>query len=271
MEQNLKEKLALVQKWCEFPIELRDISENEISSDYVESGASITGSNSARAYDENEELKNAATTGNPVEAFKKAPLNGCISVMTMARVKAKFDPTIIDDKEGQKKFNAYSSNLQSAPFFHLKSSEVTHISHSEKDWKKTIDSIVSLFTGISEGDKNAIAKSIANLAAAASSKVKEEQTKNLFIQSTINYSDEIEVLIYWSHITMKYDNGKPTSFDTNVDVSQLKFIFDKQMWPYYAETVLKYNMTFIEDWLKANALPPNKNINKICFYNKNEE
>ena len=41
------------------------------------------------------------------------------------------------------------------------------------------------------------------------------------------------------------------------------------MWPYYALMVLKYNVSFIEQWLKENAIPPQKNVMEtVCFLKK---
>lgn len=64
------------------------------------------------------------------------------------------------------------------------------------------------------------------------------QTKNLFVQSEINYANEIKVFIFWAKIDMIYEEGKSTSTQETVDISRLELQFDKVMWPYYASMFL---------------------------------
>lgn len=271
MNVDVEAKVAAAVKWCQetpevvYPITMGN------NSTYIESGAVFTGSALEEAKVLDKLLQEAMKKNDTlVEAFKKAPLNGCISVMTIARTKSGFIPTDISDPQGTAKFNQYSKNLQSSPFFHLKMSEVSHVEHTEKNWSDTIQKIMNLYTGISQSDKNKIETSIQSLAAAATSKAGTKQTENLFTQSTINYdgSQTIEVYVYWSYIELVYEKGKSTSTQSKVDVTKLQLEFDKYMWPYYAEMVLKYNISFIEEWLKENAQPITNDIKRLCFYHK---
>ena len=266
MSDVIREKVALAEQWCkdaESGCLFQESAENE--SVYCESGAVITGrAEEARKLDG--ELKNAVKAGSPEEAFKNAPLNGCLSVMTMARTKAGFNPTIIDDVNSNSKFLQYSTNLQNAPFFHLVSSDVSHMEHKEKTWDNIINSVLDLYDGVSSEDKDSIKTSLGNIAKAAMNKAGTTQTKNLFVQSEINYSDEIKIYVFWSKIQMTYEGGKSTSTQEVVDITRLELRFDKEMWPYYAPMVLKYNMSFIEEWLKDNAIPPQKDaLETVCF------
>ncbi len=266
MNETIKEKIMLAEQWCEDTNCNYSLQDNsEIEDEYCESGATITGDiNRAESLDG--ELKRAVKEGNPEEAFKNAPLNGCLSVMTMARTKAGFDPTNIDDKDSSNKFSQYSKNLQYAPFFHLISADVSHMEHDEKSWDNVINNVLDLYDGVSSTDKEGIRKSLGNIAKAAMNKAGTTQTKNLFVQSEINYDNEIKVYVFWSKIQMTYDQGKSTSTQEIVDISKLELQFDKVMWPYYASMVLKYNISFIEEWLKENAIPQQKDVlETVCF------
>lgn len=266
MNEAMKEKIMLAKQWCEDTKSIYSPNDSLESEDiYCESGAVITGE-FVEAERLDQELKEAVKAGNPEEAFKNAPLNGCMSVMTMARVKAVFNPTVIDDKDSSGKFLQYSTNLQRAPFFHLISSDVSHMEHNEKSWDNVINSVLELYDGVSGKDKENIRKSIGNIAKAAMNKAGTTQTKNLFVQSEINYADEIKVYVFWSKIQMTYERGKSTSTQEIVDISKLELQFDKVMWPYYASMVLKYNISFIEEWLKENAIPQQKDVlETVCF------
>lgn len=269
MNDEIREKILSAEQWCEdaggVPA-FQVIAENENT--YCESGAVITGER-GEAEKLDGELKNAMKAGSAEEAFKKAPLNGCLSVMTMARTKAGFNPADIDDANASNKFIQYSRNLQSAPFFHLISSDVSHLEHKEKNWNNVIDNVLELYDGVSKEDKDAIRNSLGNIAKAAMNKAGTTQTKNLFVQSEINYADEIKVYVFWSKIQMTYKSGKSTSTQEVVDISKLELQFDKTMWPYYASMVLKYNVSFIEQWLKENAIPPQKDVAEtVCFCRK---
>lgn len=269
MNDEIREKILLAERWCEeaggVPA-FQAIAGNE--STYCESGAVITGKR-GEADRLDEELKKAMEAGSAEEAFKKAPLNGCLSVMTMARTKAGFNPADIDDTNASNKFLQYSKNLQSAPFFHLVSSNVSHMEHNEKNWDKVIDNVLDLYDGVSAGDKDAIRNSLGNIARAAMNKAGTTQTKNLFVQSEINYADEIKVFVFWAKIQMTYEAGKSTSTQEVIDISKLELQFDKIMWPYYAPMVLKYNVSFIEKWLEENAIPPQDGVAEtVCFCRK---
>lgn len=262
----IQKKQLLVEQWCKDAknIILPEKGTNDDNS-FFECGACIGGQKSL-AETQDRELREAVKNNNPIEAFKKAPLNGCLTVMTMARIKSGFNPTLLDDPDASQKFSNYSENLQKAPFFHLEQSDVSHLERHEKTWDSLVQSVLDLYDGVSGEDKNSIKESIGNLAKAAMNKAGVKQTKNLFVQSTINYTSEIQVFILWSKIQMTYESGKSTSTQEIIDISKLKLRFDKEMWPYYAEIVLKYNISFIEEWLKENALPKQAGIREtVCF------
>lgn len=271
MNKEIEANIVAAKKWCE---EIMETVPTSASSDgeqtYVECGSIMVGSQMEEAIKRDKELQEAMKADETAEeAFKKAPLNGCLTVMTLARTKAGFVPTDIDDIEGKNKFIQYSKNLQSAPFFHLKMSDVSHVEHKEESsWDGTIANILGLYEGISAEDKEKISESLASLADAATSKAGTSQTKNLFVQSTIEYGHEIGVYIYWSNISMVYESGKSTSRQGTIDITKMLLQFDKDMWPYYASIVLKYDISFIKDWLEQNSLKVKESIKRICFYRK---
>lgn len=271
--QEIEQKIALVQEWCssgvEIPIEMAVRNGKKDGKTYVESNPVISGTSMSEAIKMDKKLMKAAQTSEEEgrDVFKKAPLNGCLSVMTMARNKAGFDPTNIDDDKGKEKFLAYKEKLQSAPFFFLRASEASHVEHKEKDWNKAVDMIVNLYDGISTADKEAVKKSIAALASAAMSQAGIKETKNLFVQSTIEYSKNIIVYIYWSYIIMEYKDGKSTSMQSQVDINKLKLEFDSVMWPYYSDIVYSKTVESIEDWVEENTTETD-DVEKVCFYEK---
>lgn len=270
MNEAIREKIMLAEQWCEDTKCIYSFPKNAESEDtYCESGAVITGE-STEVKKLDEDLKNAIERGESAEeAFKNAPLNGCLSVMTMARTKAGFDPTDTEDENANSKFLQYSANLQKAPFFHLVSSDVSHFERNEESWDKVVDNILDLYDGVSSNDKNNIRTSIGNIAKCAMNKAGTTQTENLFIQSEIDYADEIKVYVLWSEIQLTYVSGKSTSTQEKIDISRLELQFDKVMWPYYASMVLKYNVSFIEEWLKENAVPKQEDVlETVCFCRK---
>lgn len=267
--KEIEQKIALVKEWCSSGVEMPSEMAVQDDQTYVESNPLITGTSMQKAAKTDEELMNAVETSEEEgrEIYKKAPLNGCLSVMTMARNMAKFDPTNIDDEKGKEKFLAYGNKLQSAPFFFLRSSEVSHMEHKEEDWNATVNRIVDLYEGISSSDKEAVKNSIAALASAAMSKSGTRETKNLFVQSTIEYSKNINVFIYWSYITMQYEKGKSTSLQSEVDVYKMKLEFDSVMWPSYSDIIYSEGIKSIEKWMEENTVKSDK-LEKVCFYGK---
>lgn len=87
----------------------------------------------------------------------------------------------------------------------------------EKSWDKLINNVLDLYEGVSNADKDSIRKSLGNIASAAMNKAGTKQTKNLFVQSEINYTEEIEVFVFWARIEMTYESGKSTSTQETVD------------------------------------------------------
>ena len=139
--------------------------------------------------------------------------------------------------------------------------------HKEEDWNATVNRIVDLYEGISSSDKEAVKNSIAALASAAMSKSGTRETKNLFVQSTIEYSKNINVFIYWSYITMQYEKGKSTSLQSEVDVYKMKLEFDSVMWPCYSDIIYSEGIKSIEKWKEENTVKSDK-LEKVCFYGK---
>lgn len=87
--------------------------------------------------------------------------------------------------------------------------------------------MLDLYEGVSNADKDSIRKSLGNIASAAMNKAGTKQTKNLFVQSEINYTEEIEVFVFWARIEMTYESGKSTSTQETVDNGLSKMLYRK--------------------------------------------
>lgn len=192
-----------------------------------------------------------------VDKFIQSPLNGCTTVMDMAMKKSGFNPLDPAQVGNDTKFQAYISQLISAPFFHLESSNTKIMDERSSNWDGLIGGVADLFKGITDQDKGKIIDSLKALAHAATATSDTVETTNLFVQSAIGVDSDIAVNIYWSNVGMIQHSGKHSTDQTTFKVVNATLNFRTDQWPGFAPKVAAYQVGLVSDWLTSNNTPNN--------------
>jgi len=246
----------------------------------VVSSATLIGNDRDRALKDSRDLKNLLNKPEGAEYFRKTPLDGCTSIMNMARVAAGFNPAIVTEPgageaeqlKSVRTYNAYVDRLLSAPFFDLAMSDVKEHTKQSSDWNVLIDGIADLFEGVMAEDKASIRKSLVALAKAATSRVRTSQRQYLFTQSVLGANRtgaalEYDVNIYSSVVVMEADEGKGgTTSQTHYQIRRTRLIFRTNEWPQFADKVWAKQVTAVDDWLSGNSTPVDSSYKKtLCI------
>jgi len=236
----------------------------------VVSNAQLIGGDMGTALEASRTLKNLINTGSlkdGLEHFMHQPLDGCTSIMNIARTAAGFNPLTPDVKGNVQKFQDYSARILAAPFFNLGYADSKKEKRSSENWDELIDSIVGLFEGIQDQDKTRIKNGLTQLAKAATSHSGTRQEQNLFVQNVLQMDGgTLNVFIYYSSVQLQEDKSKgSTSRQTEFNIARSMLRFRTGDWPYFAEKVWKKQVSVVDDWLDGNNTEPGKLAAKLCI------
>lgn len=213
-----------------------------------------------------------ANLGNAegLEEFRRNPESGCTSIMTMARVAAGFNPGL-DSPGNVGAFKDYVLRLQSAPFFHLRKSDVTKVSQKSKDWNVLINDVARLFDGVKEEDYREIRESLENLAKSAASYKKSKQEKDLLVQNVlavdeVNGLRRCSVCLCFSHVEFVEDKRKgSTTRQSEFVVAKVFLEFKSEQWYALAPKVWAKTVKTVDDWIDENTTPPGGRAVNLCI------
>ena len=203
-----------------------------------------------------------------LKAFVDAPATGCTTVLDMARQSSGYDPLEALSNDNAKKFKDYTNRVLDAPFFHIRGSDSSKYINKTKNWNDVIDFVTGLYEGVSSEDKARITKNIKSLAEVAASAVDTEQQQSLFVQSTLQVDQVLQVYIYSSHITMEEHSHKGAhSTQTVVTIKRVILDFYVDLWPSYAERVMNKHVKKLNVWLDDNTTKKDtsKKVNLTCL------
>jgi hypothetical protein len=210
-----------------------------------------------------QELKAALNTPSGLERLRRNPMDGCTSVMNMARVASGFNPAQTPEPGRTAEFNArnraayvsYLSRLTDAPFFAIALDDTQPISRTTNDWNAVIAQMAALFEGVDRNDFNNIRTSLIQLANVAASHQGQPQSEDLFAQSVLcaNAAQNYTLHLYYSIVSMISSTNKgATSTQTNFSIRRTKLTLRASDWPRLAEQVWAKQVTTVVDWLGAN-------------------
>jgi hypothetical protein len=202
-----------------------------------------------------------------LERFRAQPMDGCTSIMNIARVAADFNPLLPDVKGNVEKFQDYTRRVLSAPFFNLGYADSKTEVRQSNDWNDLIRSIVELFEGIEKEDRDRIKGGLTALAEAATSRSGTKQTQNLFVQNVLQMDGgTLSVFIYYSSVVLQEDKEKgSTSRQSEFTIARSKLVFRTGDWPVFAERVWKKQVTVVDDWLDDNTTKGGDEAIDLCL------
>ncbi|PWC40157.1 hypothetical protein [Azospirillum sp. TSO22-1] len=203
-----------------------------------------------------------ARPGNDaVAALQRSPVTGCSMLLTLAREKSGYDPSVPAQAGSLAMFFNYVNQILKCPLFSQVLND--HIAPTfSGDWNNTINQIIGYYVGIPDYDLSALRQSLVNVAAAASSNPSTNQTLNVFSQSTINVNADTRVYLYSTNVQMvttvtsggKHEPDR-VSNQANLSLYRVQMRFDAAQWPAQAAAVYGETQQSLADWLAFGSTP----------------
>lgn len=215
-----------------------------------------------------EDKSDPGATGKNIYSNPQNLPTAIASILNKSQNRANFHPAVDTPEEVKKTYASYIKEIDGNPFFHIDNNEHTKQRYDSNDYNKLIDNVVSLYDGVAAEDKNKIKNSIADMAKSVFSQAKAEQWKNLFSQSTIDYSDirTPKLYIFYTTLYMKHeDKGKAGV--TNVQeytVNKATYSILGDLIIASAEQLVALEKKNVDDWL-TESTSPERNDPKLCF------
>lgn len=215
-------------------------------------------------------IKKAIDANNPNEArriFRESPLQGCTTVLDMARISSGYDPNIDMNGANQDNYRRYLSKVLNCPLFHLKLNTRDEYNRHESSWRDAINEIADMFTGVVEEDKDKIKQSITNLTNAVTSHRNTKQGTSIFSVSALNTAgDNTEAYIYYSDISMCEDKSKGSDCkQTSLNIYKTYLAFRRDLWPIYADQIFDKHYKAVSDWINDNSTPQGEVKSNLCI------
>jgi hypothetical protein len=260
LEANARssEPLSLEKGTVSLVHEVRSLLATSIDRPVVSNGI-LSGSGAQDALHRDAVYVNATPGNNSVAALRQSPVTGCSMLMTLARKKSGYDPSVPAQAGSLTMFFNYVNQILLCPLFSVVLND--HIAPAfSGDWNNAINQIMSYYVGIPESDLYVLRQSLVNVAAAASSNPSTNQTLNLFSQSTINVGAEVAVYLYCSNVQMVTNvshGGKNqpdrVSNQANFSLYRIKLVFSSAQWPAQAPAVYAETQQSLADWLSFGS------------------
>lgn len=196
-----------------------------------------------------------------IEALKWAPVTGCAMLLTLAREKSGYDAQTPGQPDGEQKFMTYIAQILTCPMFR-KDIDDRIANGLGGDWHVVIDTIVGLYVGIPDKDRELLRASLWTVAQAASSNPSTVERMCTFFQSTIDASDDVTAFFYYLDVKMVtyIDRGgknEPDRVRNQADMvlHRVKMHFDASQWAAQAAAVYAETQTSLDAWIASNSTP----------------
>ncbi len=208
--------------------------------------------------------------------FKNRPMDGCTSLMNMARVKAGFDPTKGMTGGNITAYQEYIAQVVKCPLFNLDMTDHQTIHRESDDYNELISKVTDTFEGIQAEDKAKIVQSIGNLVNAATSNSGTDEATDLFVQSVLYAGSGSQpvyaIYIYSSHVHLiDHTHKGHHNVQEDFDVQRTKMTFRVNDWPYFSDAVWDKQYSSVNDWLNNNTTPTGKLSKLVTCYQRDRE
>lgn len=203
----------------------------------------------------------APSPDSALTALQQSPITGCSMLLTLAREKSGYDPTLPAQAGTLFKFFAYVNQILQCPLYAQVLND--HINPGfSGDWNNVINQIMGYYVGIADFDRNILRQSLVDVAAAASSSPSTNQVMNVFSQATINVAQDVMVYLYCTNVQMvttvsSGGKNEPDRVNNQASLSlyRVQMRFDQYNWPAQAAAVYRETQQSLADWLAFGSTP----------------
>ncbi|AVF38011.1 hypothetical protein [Rahnella sikkimica] len=233
---------------------LRGLKKNSSQNVFLlnSSDSSIMNPSGAVATQEYISSYNEALASSPVDAnAPQSIFDGIQTIINMCRASSNYNPLDPEGNGNKANYIAFTQAIASVPFMTLANSKTQNIiqkSHSADD---LIDSFVSAFDGLAEGDISEIKKSVSSLVKAALSYANETETESNFAQSILQTSDDlVTISLYSSNFTISSTNDKGViSYQSQYTLNGAQYTLSETDWDASRYAFANQEKISLENWL----------------------
>lgn len=197
------------------------------------------------------------------------------SILNEIQKRAAFFPSSSPDlEEAVIGFKDYLEGIDSSPVFSFSDRRVDAQKFESGDYNKFIDSIVSVYDGISAEDLNKLKDGIVGMAKSLFGDSTGTSSKEFFTQSVINTTKykKPKILLTYMRLFMSYkEDGKKECKEQEYKVYHIQHEVLSHVIHDYADQLAKFQMTSIKDWVNGITTPVPKNAKKLCFESKRKK
>ena len=210
-----------------------------------------------------------------IDILANNPGNAVTSILGLAKTRTTWNPLDPDNSKNSQGFMDFVEQILRVPYFRITQSEHPTVNYEEENYDSLIDKVAELYEGITEVNKEKVKNSIVNLAKACTSRVNTQNTDTLFVQNSIQASNnDIVVQLEQTYMLMErsHSTGKGAPKDkykTQVDVKVLELTFSSSLWT--RDAAVKLAAKFVkswDDWLNDNTTPDTARNVTFCFGKK---
>ena len=228
----------------------------------TEDGAATAGANLI-----GDDTTDPAATGKDIYTESNNLPTAVASILNHTQNRADFHPAAETAEELARHFDTYIEEIDKTPFLTLLTHERQRQEFYSKDYNALIDQVVSLYDGVAEEDKNAIKESIADMAKSVFGEKKSNVWKNLFSQSTLDFTnpDNPRIFIYYTSLHMVHnDSGKEEVSEQEYEVRVTSYGILPDLIKAHADTLAGLEQKSVDDWAR-DSTSPEKEDARPCF------
>lgn len=214
-----------------------------------------------------ENKSDPAAEGKAIYTEKKNLPTAVASILNHVQNRADFHPAATPPEDLIKHFNAYVTEIDKTPFFHLVKHEFQKQKFYSKDYHLLIDQIVSLYEGVSEEDTKKLRKSLEDMGKSVFGEERSERWQNLFSQSTLDLSkpEEPRIYVFYTSLHMKHDkSGKAEVTEQDYEVATTTYRVLPELIKAHADSLTKLDKRSVDDWMIDSTTPERVGA-KLCF------
>ncbi len=214
--------------------------------------------------------KNTADENDLGEKIYSDPNNlptALASILNHSQTTSGFNPSFMSPEDLEKEFKKYQNQLIENPFIRLKENHDAKQQFHNKNYNDLIDQIIKLYDGISSEDADKIKDTITKMAKSVFSQSKSERWENLFVESSIDYTDPFNPIfrLYSTTLHMIHEKkNKSEVGEQEFTVKMSKYEILTDLIKVNAKELAEVDRKTVDQWIYRNTSPADHTV-KLCF------
>ncbi|MFJ5332811.1 hypothetical protein [Pectobacterium versatile] len=195
--------------------------------------------------------------------------DGLQTILNLCRVKSGYNPLDIQGNGDKEHFTAFTQNVADVPCFTLLNAQSKNIKQQSHNANDLINSFVSAFDGLAEGDIEKVRNSVSDLVSAALSYANQEEKSSNFSQSILQTGDDqVIVSLYESMFEISATESKGfITFKSEYTLQEAQYSLSSSDWENIKEVFSSEEKTSMSSWLGSMKTPAKSgsSVKALCL------